>query len=148
MKDTAEGALFPAGSERREQRKRRCTIIAAWIAVCTAFFSPRAQPPVSSHAVTEHTYRFLIDADSLCVCVFPFGRDGRMVEAQWTLHDGEGKTLRRVFRRGVFRVDVADITGDAFPEILVGVVKRTRFDRVLRLRLAVYRITKNALRPL
>lgn len=49
----------------------------------------------------------------------------------------------------VYRFDYGDITGDGVPEIAVGVVKTTRFDRNLAKRLFLFRITDDFyIRPL
>jgi hypothetical protein len=49
----------------------------------------------------------------------------------------------------VFRFDCADINGDGLPEIAVGVVKATRFDRNIKKRLFVFKLFDTAcIRPL
>lgn len=49
----------------------------------------------------------------------------------------------------VYRFDVGDVTGDSIPEIAVGVIKTTRFDRNRAKRLFLFSITdENDVRPL
>jgi len=48
----------------------------------------------------------------------------------------------------VFKVDTGDINNDKSTDILVGVIKSTRFDRILRKRLFIFKLFEGYIRPL
>jgi hypothetical protein len=64
------------------------------------------------------------------------------------LNDQGTEKDRLIFRFPFYHVDVADVDGDGGEDILLGVVKETRFDPALKRRLFILRIENETLRPL
>ncbi|MBL0174459.1 MAG: hypothetical protein IPP94_04185 [Ignavibacteria bacterium] len=85
--------------------------------------------------------------DTLRVSLRPCNGGGTVIVAR---RSGPGGVLsaRRYLSFPVTRAECADITGDGIPELLLGVIKETRFDRRARLRLFVYAVHGGAVRPL
>jgi hypothetical protein len=88
----------------------------------------------------------LPDGDTLTVTVRAGSGGGTVIVAG---RRGRGRVLsaRRYLSFPVTRAEYADITGDGIPELLLGVIKKTRFDRHARLRLFVYSVDGGAVRP-
>ena len=89
----------------------------------------------------------LPDGDTLDVSLHAGSETGTVIVAR---RRGAGGVLsaRRYLSFPVTRAECADITGDGIPELLLGVIKKTRFDRRARLRLFVYAVHGGAVRPL
>jgi hypothetical protein len=67
--------------------------------------------------------------------------------AEYTDSNNLKKTNKWPLNYPVFRLDVGDIDNDNSPNIMVGVIKRTRFDTVLRKRLFIFKLVNGYIRP-
>ena len=85
------------------------------------------------------------NGDSLRVMLEPARTRGTIVLARLETPHGIF-TVRKHIPFPLYRAVLADLDGDGIPELLLGVVKATRFDRHVRRRLFVYAIRNGALR--
>jgi hypothetical protein len=139
---------FPALPDARRANVSRTHVQIYAFFILFVAYSGMAAAHAPARGITRADLRSVSPAgDTLRVRIRPARRSGCVVIASVAGRDNSF-TVRKYLSYPIYRAMIADLDGDGGGDLLLGVIKPTRYDRQARRRLHVYTLRNGALRSL